>query len=346
MIIAAFDPAATAPATCGCSVQTSPAAKTMGTSVRNNSSTPIVSGASDPELQLAPSFSTRGDPCRSGASTKSPSRSIRGCRRRTRVPRAGPPAQLVRRAAARPRIRRPPSVDDSARGRGGMAPRSTPPRRRSIFAPSTQHVRPPHQKPVRRAAWRSSQPWQNGHWNTDLPHSAPRPGRSGGQYCMPVASMTSWACTRWPLAAVEVELEPVVDARATHHLSGAVLDARICRQLATPCLVEFGWRPLVVFRADPRWRRRHGCSARRRRRPTFGGAAAQHQGSTQARRAAAGDDTFPFTSGRLPLSRKSSRDGRHFLLTDDRRARPCRGRGWSDVGRRHRSCEASQLTWW
>jgi hypothetical protein len=30
---------------------------------------------------------------------------------------------------------------------------------------------------------------------------------------------------------------------------------------------------------------------------------AQHQGGTQARRAAADDDTFPFTSGRLPLSR-------------------------------------------
>lgn len=35
-IIAAFEPAAIAPATCGCSVQTSPAAKTEGTLVRNN----------------------------------------------------------------------------------------------------------------------------------------------------------------------------------------------------------------------------------------------------------------------------------------------------------------------
>ena len=45
---------------------------------------------------------------------------------------------------------------------------------------------------------RISQPWQNGHWNTECPQSCCTPGMFGGQYTIPVLSTVRRVTTRSP----------------------------------------------------------------------------------------------------------------------------------------------------
>ena len=200
----------------------------------------------------------------------------------------------IRRLPAHRWQRRPPQGGLGHRRRTRRVRSSAPRRRRSSHAASAPDGRRGRHWPSTASGWsRTSQPWQNGQWNTDRPHSAARPG----DLRRPVlhARRQQHASRPFATPSAELEDEPVVVAHAaddaspvrTSTLGYAASSARPISYSSAGGRPSCPSRPPIPCAARLLWFPSSTTSVRRRARPST-------KRGTQPRRAAADDDAIPF----------------------------------------------------